>query len=66
MFFLRELLFPLIEVVPVDGSKDIDELRSSRFAAGKPTALVLDVGYSMSCAVPIVDGYALRAGLLIP
>ena len=32
------------------------------FAAGKPTALVLDVGYANSSAVPIVDGYALRAG----
>ncbi|KAK4689758.1 actin-related protein 4, partial [Tremellales sp. Uapishka_1] len=36
----------------------------SAFAAGKPTALVLDVGYSMSSAVPIVDGYALRAGTM--
>ncbi|KAK1925107.1 53 kda brg1-associated factor b [Papiliotrema laurentii] len=34
----------------------------SAFAAGKPTALVLDVGYANSSAVPIVDGYALRAG----
>ncbi|WVW82809.1 hypothetical protein I302_104821 [Kwoniella bestiolae CBS 10118] len=34
----------------------------SAFAAGKPTALVLDVGYTHSSAVPVVDGYALRAG----
>lgn len=34
----------------------------SAFAAGKPTALVLDVGYANSSAVPVVDGYALRAG----
>jgi actin-related protein len=37
-------------------------LGMGRFAAGKPTALVLDVGYSGSSAVPVVDGYALRAG----
>ncbi|WVO20992.1 uncharacterized protein IAS62_002294 [Cryptococcus decagattii] len=36
----------------------------SAFAAGKPTALVLDVGYATSSAVPIVDGYALRAGTM--
>ncbi|ORY29990.1 53 kda brg1-associated factor b [Naematelia encephala] len=36
----------------------------SSFAAGKPTALVLDVGYANSSAVPVVDGYALRAGTM--
>ncbi|WWC89822.1 uncharacterized protein L201_004748 [Kwoniella dendrophila CBS 6074] len=36
----------------------------SAFAAGKPTALVLDVGYTHSSAVPVVDGYALRAGTM--
>ncbi|WWC69200.1 uncharacterized protein I206_103137 [Kwoniella pini CBS 10737] len=36
----------------------------SAFAAGKPTALVLDVGYTHSSVVPIVDGYALRAGTM--
>ncbi|KAK8869539.1 hypothetical protein IAR55_000105 [Kwoniella newhampshirensis] len=36
----------------------------SAFAAGKPTALVLDVGYANSSAVPVVDGYALRAGTM--
>lgn len=35
-----------------------------RFAAGKPTALVLDVGYANASAVPVVDGYALRAGTM--
>ena len=39
------------------------ELMAS-FAAGRPTALVLDVGYSNSSAVPVVDGYALRAGTM--
>ncbi|ORX33839.1 actin family [Kockovaella imperatae] len=34
----------------------------SAFAAGKPTALVLDVGYANTSVVPVVDGYALRAG----
>jgi actin-like protein 6A len=34
----------------------------SAFAAGKPTALVLDVGYANASVVPVVDGYALRAG----
>ncbi|KAL7424255.1 Actin-related protein 4 [Cryptotrichosporon argae] len=36
----------------------------SAFAAGKPTALVLDIGYANSSAVPVVDGYALRAGTM--
>ncbi|BEI81562.1 hypothetical protein CcaverHIS002_0207220 [Cutaneotrichosporon cavernicola] len=36
----------------------------SAFAAGKPTALVLDVGYANSSAVPVVEGYALRAGTM--
>lgn len=36
----------------------------SAFAAGKPTALVLDVGYANASAVPVVDGYALRAGTM--
>lgn len=35
-----------------------------RFAAGKPTALILDVGHYNSSAVPVVDGYALRAGTM--
>jgi hypothetical protein len=33
-----------------------------RFAAGKPTALIVDVGYANTSTVPVVDGYALRAG----
>nr|ODN94874.1 brg1-associated factor b [Cryptococcus depauperatus CBS 7855] len=36
----------------------------SAFAAGKPTALVLDVGYAQSSAVPVIDGYALRSGTM--
>ncbi|RXK42026.1 brg1-associated factor b [Tremella mesenterica] len=36
----------------------------SAFAAGRPTALVLDVGHATSSAVPVVDGYALRAGTM--
>lgn len=36
------------------------------FAAGKPTALVLDVGHANSSTVPVVDGYALRAGTSLP
>lgn len=36
----------------------------SAFAAGKPTALVLDVGYANSSTVPVVEGYALRAGTM--
>lgn len=36
----------------------------SAFAAGKPTALVLDIGYANASAVPVVDGYALRAGTM--
>jgi actin-related protein len=34
----------------------------NRFAAGKPTALIVDVGYANTSTVPVVDGYALRAG----
>jgi len=37
----------------------------NRFAAGKPTALIVDVGYANTSTVPVVDGYALRAGMLI-
>ncbi|KAL1410979.1 Actin-related protein 4 [Vanrija albida] len=36
----------------------------SAFSAGKRTALVLDVGHINSSAVPVVDGYALRAGTM--
>ncbi|TYJ52464.1 hypothetical protein B9479_006939 [Cryptococcus floricola] len=36
----------------------------SAFAAGKPTALVLDVGYAQSSTIPVVEGYALRAGTM--
>jgi hypothetical protein len=38
----------------------------NRFAAGKPTALIVDVGYANTSTVPVVDGYALRAGTFIP
>jgi actin-related protein len=40
------------------------QANSISFAAGRPTALVLDVGHSISSAVPVVDGYALRAGTM--
>ena len=34
-----------------------------RFAAGKGTALVIDVGQSVSSVIPVVDGFVLRKGL---
>jgi len=35
---------------------------SSSFAAGKGTALVIDVGKSMASVTPVVDGFVLRKG----
>jgi actin-related protein len=36
----------------------------SAFAAGKGTALILDVGHDLASAVPVSEGYALRAGTM--
>lgn len=33
------------------------------FAAGKPTALVIDIGDSGMSAIPVVDGFILRKGI---
>ncbi|PKI85603.1 NuA4 histone acetyltransferase subunit [Malassezia vespertilionis] len=35
----------------------------SSFAAGRPTALVVDVGASQLSAIPVVDGFVLRKGI---
>lgn len=35
-----------------------------RFAAGKGTAFVVDVGQSMASVTPVVDGFVLRKGEL--
>ena len=32
------------------------------FAAGKGTALVVDIGQSMASVTPVVDGFVLRKG----
>ena len=47
---------------PARSLETLRTLNFCRFAAGKPTALVLYVGYANSSTVPVVDGYALRAG----
>lgn len=36
---------------------------SFSFSAGKPTALIVDVGASHSSAIPVVDGFVLRKGI---
>jgi actin-related protein len=33
-----------------------------RFAAGKGTALVVDIGKDMASVTPVVDGFVLRKG----
>lgn len=33
-----------------------------RFAAGKGSALVIDVGQTMASVTPVVDGFVLRKG----
>ena len=35
-----------------------------RFAAGKGSALVIDVGQSMASVTPVVDGFVLRKGII--
>ncbi|KDN53088.1 Actin/actin-like protein [Tilletiaria anomala UBC 951] len=35
----------------------------SAFAAGKPTALIVDVGENSMSAIPVVDGFILRKGI---
>ncbi|CAG8439590.1 7900_t:CDS:2 [Acaulospora colombiana] len=35
----------------------------SAFAAGRPTAIVLDCGASVTSCVPVVDGYVLKKGI---
>jgi actin-related protein len=37
-------------------------LTRPRFAAGKGTALVIDVGQSTASVIPVVDGFVLRKG----
>lgn len=34
----------------------------TRFAAGKGSALVIDVGKTMASITPVVDGFVLRKG----
>lgn len=34
-----------------------------RFAAGKGSALVVDVGHSIASITPVVDGFVLRKGM---
>lgn len=36
-----------------------------RFAAGKGSALVVDVGHSMASITPVVDGFVLRKGKIL-
>jgi actin-related protein len=35
-----------------------------RFAAGKGSALVIDIGHSTASVTPVVDGFVLRKGTL--
>lgn len=35
------------------------------FAAGKGSALVIDVGHAMASITPVVDGFVLRKGALM-
>jgi actin-like protein 6B len=35
---------------------------SHRFAAGKGSALVIDIGQAMTSVTPVVDGFVLRKG----
>lgn len=35
----------------------------SSFSAGKPSSLILDVGYSSVSAIPVVDGFIIRKGI---
>jgi hypothetical protein len=35
----------------------------ARFAAGKGSALVIDIGHSMASVTPVVDGFVLRKGM---
>jgi actin-related protein len=37
----------------------------SRFAAGKGSALVIDIGHSTASVTPVVDGFVLRKGISI-
>ena len=34
----------------------------TRFAAGKGTALIVDIGSDLVSVVPVCDGYAIRSG----
>lgn len=36
----------------------------NRFAAGKGSALVIDVGHETASVIPVVDGFVLRKGAL--
>lgn len=38
-------------------------MAARRFAAGKPTSLLLDVGATHTSAIPVVDGFVLRKGI---
>src|SRR6267154_2783038 len=39
-------------------------LKKCSFAAGKGSALVIDIGQTMASITPVVDGFVLRKGLL--
>ena len=42
---------------------DVRLVRSgNRFAAGKGTALIVDIGSDLVSVVPVCDGYAIRSG----
>jgi hypothetical protein len=40
-------------------------MSSRSFAAGKGSALVIDVGHAMASITPVVDGFVLRKGVLM-
>lgn len=40
----------------------IENSTVNRFAAGKGTALVIDIGHSEASVTPVVDGFVLRKG----
>lgn len=37
----------------------------SRFACGKPTALVVDIGSAVASVTPVIDGLVLKKGMII-
>ena len=49
---MRESLLPILFL----------NLRSISFAAGKGSALVIDIGHDIASVTPVVDGFVLRKG----